>query len=84
MYVYEWQFVIVGLIGAVAGLGIDYTINAGVELMNRDAFVQDMHEALDATQLQWKQNLLAELERVVSVWLDDSIQLIADFDVQKR
>lgn len=73
-----------GLLGAAAGLGVDYTINAGVELMNRDAFVEDMKEALGATRHQWKQQLLAELNRVVSVWLDDTIQLLADFEQSKK
>ena len=58
-----------GLIGALAGLGVDYTINAGVELMQRDTFMADMREALDATRKQWKQQLMDELARVVNVWV---------------
>jgi hypothetical protein len=75
---------IAGMMGALAGLGVDFTINAGVELMNRDAFVADMKEAIEATELEWKQNLLAELQRAAGVWLDDSIQLLADFDAQNN
>jgi hypothetical protein len=75
---------VAGVMGALAGLGVDFTINAGVELMNRDAFVADMKEAIEATELEWKQNLLAELQRAAGVWLDDSIQLLADFDAQNN
>merc|ERR1719481_1066355 len=64
------------LIGATLGLGIDYSVNLGVELVKREEFVKDVGEVLRATQRDYQQILEQELHRAASVWITDAIQLL--------
>ncbi|KAG7358947.1 hypothetical protein IV203_015536 [Nitzschia inconspicua] len=54
-----------GAMGAAIGVGMDMAVNKGVSLMQRSAFVKDVRESLDATQLEWEERMLPEVDRVV-------------------
>eukprot|EP00980_Cylindrotheca_fusiformis_P001304 scaffold333_cov133-Cylindrotheca_fusiformis.AAC.30 len=63
-------------IGAAVGIGVDMTVNAGVALMQRSSFERDVKESLDATILEWEENLFPELERIHGIWFDHAESLI--------
>ncbi len=63
-------------LGAVGGLGIDYVLNEGVELTQRDTFTTDVHDALNTTQMEWQQQMLHSLQETIRIWSEDTIQLI--------
>jgi len=62
--------------GAMLGLGVDYTVNAGVELVKRDEFIRDVQQVLDATKQDYFNLLEQELHRAIRVWIEDAIQLL--------
>ena len=62
--------------GAAIGVGVDMTVNAGVALMQRSAFEQDIRDSLDATRMEWEDRLLPELERVQSIWYDHALSVM--------
>eukprot|EP00092_Neocalanus_flemingeri_P105530 GFUD01135290.1.p1 GENE.GFUD01135290.1~~GFUD01135290.1.p1 ORF type:complete len:482 (-),score=79.48 GFUD01135290.1:135-1580(-) len=64
------------LLGATIGIGIDYTVNAGIELVKREEFVKDVNSVVDATQKDYFHVLEAELHRATRVWVGDAIQLL--------
>jgi len=64
------------IIGVLGGLGIDYAINEGVELTQRDTFVTDVHEALAMTQNEWEKQMQQSLREAINIWMDDTIQLL--------
>jgi hypothetical protein len=68
------------VVGGVAGLGVDYLINEGVELLQRDEFESAVRESLAGTEGQIQSLMGTELERAVQVWFDDSIQLLAAYE----
>lgn len=68
------------VVGGAAGLGIDYLINEGVELTQRDDFEADVRDGLAVTQGQVQSVMEKELQQSVQVWFDDSIQLLAAYD----
>eukprot|EP00529_Nitzschia_sp_RCC80_P016037 CAMPEP_0113464520 /NCGR_PEP_ID=MMETSP0014_2-20120614/13244_1 /TAXON_ID=2857 /ORGANISM="Nitzschia sp." /LENGTH=671 /DNA_ID=CAMNT_0000356605 /DNA_START=17 /DNA_END=2032 /DNA_ORIENTATION=+ /assembly_acc=CAM_ASM_000159 len=51
--------------GALVGVAVDMTLNKGLELIQRDNFVNDVHESLDATQLEWEERIIPELDRTI-------------------
>ena len=57
-------------------MGVDYLLNAGVEVMHRDEFIADIHEVLQATQNEWKMMMLEELQRIIRVWMSDAKELL--------
>jgi len=63
-------------VGAVGGLGIDYAINEGVELTQRDTFMTDVDEALVVTQNEWEKQMRQSLHEAINIWIDDTIQLL--------
>ena len=63
-------------LGAISGLGVDYALNEGMELTQRDIFVSDVHEALKITQNEWEKDLLSSLQEAVNIWINDTIQLL--------
>jgi hypothetical protein len=63
-------------VGAAGGLGIDYAINEGVELTQRDAFMTDVGEALKVTQNEWEKQMQQSLHEAINIWIDDTIQLL--------
>eukprot|EP01134_Creolimax_fragrantissima_P001463 CFRG1463T1 len=65
-----------GVIGALAGLGADYSINAGVELLQRESFLLEMREGLNATRDVWEEQFKEELSRVLDVWMSDTLVLM--------
>jgi len=64
------------VMGATIGLGIDYSVNAGIELMKREEFVRDVRQVVSATEQDYRGVLERELHRAVSVWTQDAIQLL--------
>lgn len=67
-------------LGAGAGLLIDYTVNEGVELIEREQFVHDVDRAVSATFHEWKEAMQASLAGTIDVWFDDTIQLMGRFE----
>ena len=51
------------ILGASLGLGLDYSVNLGVELVKRDEFLKDVSEVLRATQRDYHNILEQELHR---------------------
>jgi len=64
------------IMGATIGIGIDYTVNAGIELIKREEFVKDVNTVVDATRKDYFHVLEQELHRATRVWIDDAIQLL--------
>ena len=64
------------LFGAVVGIGIDYTTNAGIELMQREEFLADVKNMANATQKEYVMCLEQELHRVAAVWIEDVMQIL--------
>lgn len=62
--------------GAFLGLGIDYTVNAGIELVKREEFIKDVEQVVDATRQDYFLLLEHELHRATRVWIEDAIQLL--------
>jgi hypothetical protein len=67
-------------VGAIGGLGIDYLINEGVELTQRETFTTDVSEALATTQQEWEKQMLKSLREAVNIWMDDTIQLLPRYE----
>jgi len=63
-------------IGLLGGLGIDYLINEGMELTQRDTFITDVDQAVVATQKEWEKQMLHALHEGINIWMDDTIQLL--------
>jgi len=64
------------VLGATIGLGIDYTVNAGIELVKRDEFIGDVELVIETTKKDYFLVLEAELHRAIRVWVEDAIQLL--------
>jgi len=64
------------IMGATIGIGIDYTVNAGIELIKREEFIKDVKLVVDATRKDYFHVLEQELHRATRVWVDDAIQLL--------
>jgi len=64
------------VMGATLGLGIDYSVNAGIELMKREEFISDVTQVVKATKSDYYHVLEEELHRAVRVWTEDAIQLL--------
>jgi len=62
--------------GAVVGLGVDFTVNAGMELVKREEFVKDVESVVDATRRDYFLLLEQELHRATKVWIEDAVQLL--------
>ena len=62
--------------GAALGIGIDYTANAGIELMHREDFLNDVNSMIDATKKEYTYCLETELHRVANVWLEDVMHIL--------
>ena len=64
------------IFGAAVGIGIDYTTNAGIELLQREEFLTDVRGMVEATRKDYLLCLESELHRVAAVWIDDVIQIL--------
>ncbi len=67
------------VIGAGIGLGVDAAVNEGVELIQRDQFVADTRDALQATRDAWIKRMRAALHQAIDVWYGDGEQLLARY-----
>lgn len=67
-------------IGVGAGLGIDYIINKGLDLMERDQFVADMRETIGVIEQEWRNEMRISLDQAIAVWFEDTIQLLQRFE----
>ncbi|MEN8217100.1 MAG: hypothetical protein ABFS56_12180 [Pseudomonadota bacterium] len=68
------------VIGIVGGLGVDYAINEGVELTQRETFIADVNEAVATTQGEWEEQMLQSLHEAINIWMDDTIQLLPRYE----
>ncbi|MGB5063280.1 MAG: hypothetical protein WBQ37_05900, partial [Candidatus Competibacter sp.] len=68
------------VIGAGAGLAMDWLIQEGIELLARDSFETEIQAALASTQQEWQGKLLPPLLGAVDAWMDDTIQLLPRFE----
>jgi len=62
--------------GACLGLGVDFTVNAGIELVKREEFIKDVEQVVNATRQDYFLLLESELHRATKVWIEDAIQLL--------
>jgi len=62
--------------GAAIGLGVDVMANAGVALVQRSSFEEDVEKSLDATIREWENNLFPEMERIHRIWFDHAESLL--------
>ncbi|MEY3219475.1 MAG: hypothetical protein RIT27_832 [Pseudomonadota bacterium] len=69
------------LAGVLGGIGIDYLLNEGIGLMQRDAFIHDTDIALQSTKATWAQILNDSLNQTIQIWFDDSIQLLPKYEM---
>jgi len=60
----------------MGGIGIDYTTNVGIELMQREAFLKDVRGMVDATKKEYILRIEDELHRAADVWIEDVIQIL--------
>ncbi|KHD04867.1 hypothetical protein PN36_05845 [Candidatus Thiomargarita nelsonii] len=68
------------VIGIIGGLGVDYAINEGVELAQRETFISDVSEAVATTQSEWEDQMLQSLHEAINIWMDDTIQLLPRYE----
>jgi len=64
------------VVGGAAGLGADFAVNLGLELLQREDFEREVERVLQATQRDYFKSLEAELHRAISVWVSDAIHLL--------
>ncbi|NJO14288.1 MAG: hypothetical protein HC877_00620 [Thioploca sp.] len=64
------------ILGAAGGVGIDYLLNEGIELTQRETFEADIHDVLKITQMEWEKEMLASLQEAIQIWINDTIQLL--------
>lgn len=64
------------ILGTAVGVGIDYTVNAGIGLLKREEFIKDVNLVIGATRLDYTRLLDEELHRVIGVWIEDAIHLL--------
>jgi hypothetical protein len=69
-----------GAVGALAGIGLDFAVNETVELVERPEFEAEVHRAVAATYGEWRDAVARSLEDAVTVWFDDTVQLLGPFD----
>ncbi len=67
-------------VGAGTGLGIDYLINEGVELVQRESLEAELEAALAATQREWQLAFEQSLGEAIGVWFGDTLQLLVRFE----
>jgi hypothetical protein len=67
-------------VGALAGIGLDFAVNETVELVERPEFEAEVHRAVAATYGEWRDAVARSLEDAVTVWFDDTVQLLGPFD----
>ena len=71
-------------VGIVGGIGIDYLLNEGISLMQRDAFIVDTNIALQSTKTTWEEILQDSLNKTIDVWFNDSIQLLPKYEATQK
>jgi hypothetical protein len=65
------------LIGGGIGLAADYVLSKFRDHMNRDDFVAGNRAAVEATMLEWKEELAPELHKLTDIWMDDTQATVA-------
>jgi len=58
---------------------VDYCINKGVELENRDDFVNDARRVVASFADELNRRLTGEYQRVVNVYYDDMVNLLVKY-----
>ena len=62
--------------GITVGIGIDYTTNMGIQLMQREDFLKDVRCMVVATEKEYLMCLEQELYRAAGVWIQDAMQIL--------
>ena len=62
--------------GASIGFAIDFLTNKGIELMKRQEFIKDINETIESTQKTYQRTMEYELQRIILVLAEDSMQLL--------
>lgn len=65
-------------VGFAAGAALDYLGNRVDKWMNREEFVKENLEAVDAIEAEWRRSLEQELHRTVDAWFDDAEILLKE------
>ncbi len=68
-------------VGGAVGLGVDYLVNEGVELSGRDELEVALHDGVAGTRVELEGVMAGSLTQAVQVWFDDSIQLLAAYEL---
>ena len=67
-------------VGVGAAIGVDYLINKGLELMERDPFVANVHETLGITEQEFRKEMRISLDQAIADWFEDTSQLLSQFE----
>ena len=62
--------------GAGIGFAIDFLTNEGIEIMKREEFIKEINEIIESTQKTYQRTLEYELQRIIFVLAEDSMQLL--------
>jgi hypothetical protein len=68
------------VVGAAGGIGVDYLLNEGIALTQRETFEADLHDALNMTQLEWEEEMRSSLQEAIQIWINDTIQLLPRYN----
>ena len=63
-------------LGFAAGAALDYMGNRVDKWLNREQFIAENLQALDAIEREWRRTLERELHRAIDVWYDDAETLL--------
>jgi len=69
------------VLGAAGAVALDAALSKGIKLMQRDAFVVDVQEVLDATVHEWEAILGGELRRAVDAWFDGALSCVPGLEL---
>eukprot|EP00928_Gymnodinium_smaydae_P058125 TRINITY_DN41345_c0_g1_i1.p1 TRINITY_DN41345_c0_g1~~TRINITY_DN41345_c0_g1_i1.p1 ORF type:complete len:436 (+),score=76.37 TRINITY_DN41345_c0_g1_i1:62-1369(+) len=64
------------LVGGALGLGTDYALNRGLELVQRKDFEDELKVVLKATQQDYTKSMEVELCRAMSIWFADALHVV--------
>ena len=72
------------VIGITGGIGLDFFISKGIELMQRSEFIHDTEKAIQSTQDAWEELMRESLDKTIQIWFDDSIQLLPKYETTQK
>lgn len=60
------------LVGLAVGIGADFLLNEGREILQREEFEADAMIAIDRTIVEWRNRLAPDLQYIIEEWFDQS------------